>query len=74
MTRDSGTAPSPAPADTAEDCADILSAGWGISGQLISLGRLHDRVFRLDIDGGPSAVLKLSTADRTDRDVLKNFR
>ena len=49
---------------------EILRAGWGLSGPLTSLGSSHDRVFRFDIDGAPSAVMKVSTKDRVDEMVL----
>ncbi|MGH3638403.1 MAG: hypothetical protein ACRDUX_05160 [Mycobacterium sp.] len=57
-------------AETDENYSEILDAGWDVVGPLTRLGSLQDRVFRLDTDSEPSAVLKFSTGDRADETAL----
>jgi Ser/Thr protein kinase RdoA (MazF antagonist) len=57
-------------AETDENYSEILDAGWDVAGPLARLGSLQDRVFRLDTDSEPSAVLKFSTGDRVDETAL----
>jgi 4-aminobutyrate aminotransferase-like enzyme/Ser/Thr protein kinase RdoA (MazF antagonist) len=68
-----GSAEAPVRSASAEsegDLSQIARARWGLFGALTGLGSLHDRVFRLDIDGAPSAVMKVSTVDRVDEMAL----
>ena len=62
--------PAPPAAEADENYSEILDAGWDVAGPLTRLGSLQDRVFRLDTDGAPSAVLKFSTGDRVDEAAL----
>jgi 4-aminobutyrate aminotransferase-like enzyme/Ser/Thr protein kinase RdoA (MazF antagonist) len=52
------------------DIVEIVHTGWGCAASLTSLGGLHDRVFRLDIDGTSKAVVKVSAENRVDETVL----
>ena len=54
----------------ADECARIVAAGWGIAAEPTSLGSMQDNVFRLDIDGVPTAALKLSPPSRVDEHAL----
>lgn len=52
-------------------CSEMAVAQWGVRAGVTELSSTQDRVFRLEIDGGPAAVMKLTRADRIDEGPLR---
>lgn len=55
---------------TDDHCARVAAVGWGLCAVPTAMGSLQDQVFRLDVDGRPTATMKMSTPDRVDELVL----
>ncbi len=47
-------------------CETLLRERWGLHARLQDLGSMQDRVLRVDVDGVPAGVLKVSAEHRTE--------
>jgi 4-aminobutyrate aminotransferase-like enzyme/Ser/Thr protein kinase RdoA (MazF antagonist) len=47
-------------------CETLLRERWGLRARLQDLGSMQDRVLRVDVDGAPAGVLKVSSEHRTE--------